>query len=116
MTAAIKRMLAERALLEKKSEAGRGWENLVTDLFEMIDAAAPFMDEHLKAGSWPPSVLLKIAYLSVATGPTANKQKVRAAFTFVSDMLERSRQMMTAGYVANPFDAEPRLRSDVMPS
>ncbi len=99
VTAAIKRMLAERKALlapptERKYDPYR-------HLLEMIDKAAPFMDEGSPSSKWKPSEMLKIAYFIMATGPAHDGQTQGA--NFVLKMLDIARERWIAGRHPNPW-------------
>ena len=122
MTDSIKRMLADRAALkaaarptEYRIEQGfeRGvyrrtkHDDLVDEVFQMIDRAAPFMDDGCGPREWPPSVKLKIVYCILVT---SDRAKPRRALQWVLRMLDRARELWVNGLHPNPWSEAPEPR------
>lgn len=112
MTAAIKRMLAERAKLEADRAANakleRKWERLSNEMLAMVDKAAPFIDEGCDPTKWPPSAKLKLTYFIAATSPYPGGEK--RALLFVLKMLERGRRLWIEGLHPDPWAENPKVR------
>lgn len=100
MSEGIKKMLAERAALTKKPET----QVISGELFQMIDKAAPFMDEGTPPNEWRASDKLKIAFCLGTTGTTGFKKST----VFVLKMLQRARERWVAGLHPNPWTKEPQ--------
>lgn len=111
MSEAIKRMLAERAMLKakRKYKTPHGYARNVSATLAMVKRAAPFIDENCPADKWPPSTKLQLLYFVAATSPRAEAGK--EALITVLELLDRARKLWVAGYYADPFDDHPRLRS-----
>ncbi len=99
MVVGIKRMLAERAALAAPPKK-RAYDPYA-HLFEMIERAAPFIDEGSPSNKWKPSELLKITYFAMSTGPAIDGQTQGA--NFVLKMLDRARQNYIDGKHPDPW-------------
>ena len=99
MTTGIKRMLAERAALASPPKE-KAYDPHV-HLFEMIDRAAPFMDEGSHSNKWRPSELLKISFFMMSTGPSSDGQTHAA--NYVLKILDRARELYIDGKHPNPW-------------
>lgn len=109
MSEAIKRMLAERARLADRSlRVEAKWDRITADVFDMIDKAAPFMDEGCGPTKWNPSSKLKILYLTAATSPRPEAGK--EAMLFVLQMLDKARSLWVGGLHPDPWADQPRVR------
>lgn len=115
MTAAIKRMLAERA---KSVEHSFGSEPLdknhvvasqqrrSEELMARIDKAAPYIDEGQTG--WLPSTKLKLTYwVAMSSGREGAEFR---AIRFIDEMLERARKLFLAGLHPNPWGEESQRR------
>lgn len=109
MSAAIKKMLADKARMEEAERIALAVENSPKRLEEqeaamkMVDLAQPFIDEHATDPTkWPPSALLRIGYYVIATG-----NKPKGALDFVVRHLEIARKRYKAGLDPNPFLGRP---------
>ncbi len=112
MSEGIKKMLAEKAALRAKrtpppigdhlSPKGRG---AVDSLFEIIDRAAPFMDEGCDPKLWKPSVKLKLLYFVASSSPFYTRRKMIEAYEAINHLLQKSRDLWTAGLHPDPFRA-----------
>lgn len=105
MTASIKRMLAEQVAIEARRGAPVVADP-INDLMDIIDRAAPFIDEQASPNSWRPSLKLKLAFF--ALGTDANGRW--AGTSFIERMLDKARQRWIDGFYADPWENEPRVR------
>lgn len=112
MTAAIQKMMAEKAKEEARIAADIAWQEeaiaisnrpVAGEIEEMIRKSAPFMDEHTLPGNWQPSKLLMIAWNIGAAGTTGPKR----ADLWAMQMLETARRRYIAGMDPNPFLGRP---------
>lgn len=102
MSAEIIRMLAERQALEPRSSAiSQTSDPDLTELFSMIDRAAPYIDKGADQTKWFPSQLLKLTFCIMASGPNPNGRS--EGFRFIWKMLDRARRLFLAGRHPNPF-------------
>lgn len=114
MSAAIKRMQAERAqreaYQEPASKVTSRRDERCDAIMELIDQAAPFLDAGpVNPKAWRPSAQLKIGYLVIATSETLGGAELRAE-RFVSRTLHRARNLYREGFYANPFALAPLKR------
>lgn len=72
-------------------------------IFELIDAAAPFMDEGSDPSRWEPSEKLKVRFLAAAT---RGGEGWKVAYHAIIDALERHRERWTKGLNPDPFAPE----------
>src|SRR5690349_7727421 len=97
VTEATKRMLRER--LARDLEADTIEHDPMSayaareTMWEMIDKAAPFMDEGCAPTKWRPSDLIKITYCALASGRTGPGD----AALWVLEMLNKARGLWVAG-------------------
>ena len=109
MPAAIKRVMAEHARAAEIAASKRLVYDDTDDIMDLIDAAAPFIDEKYEGGQYSggrPSLKLAIQFFILGYG--SNGQW--AGIGYVNRMLDRARERWLAGYYANPFEKEPVLR------
>lgn len=107
LRASIKAKEARAAKEAKDRELEQRWDQIMADTFELIDKAAPFMDEECPANRWPPSKLLKITYLAASTSGRSGAEKDAAQW--VLRMLDRARKLWVAGFHPNPLLPDEEL-------
>jgi hypothetical protein len=124
VSAGIKRMLAERAALAARASAPIGEpdprsyqidprrEARITDLFDRIGKAAPYIDN--EATGWLPSIKLKLIWCTVVTG--LRPENAWRAYRFIEQMLELARLRYLVGIHPDPFREEARSIEDALRS
>lgn len=110
MSAGIKKMLAEKAALQKFlhpewEERGSRPKRMpgATVAMLRIDRAEPFVDASWSGQGWKPSELLKIGFWVIGSGRRPDE-----ALPFVNILLDEARKKYLAGADPNPF-AKDRL-------
>jgi hypothetical protein len=105
MSAAIKKMLAEREAVKERRRIRVAVENSpkkieeIAAAMKMVDLAQPFIDEHATdLTKWKPSQLLRIGYCTLATSDSS-----KSALQFVERHLGIARERYMAGLDPNPF-------------
>jgi hypothetical protein len=123
MSEGIKKMLAERAAVQKKLAADRegaayvpkreaAWQKGVDDTFAMIKRAAPFMDEGSDPSKWRPSDRLRMVFCVCSTGENSAVMRVHA-FRFVHAMLDRARRLWVNGSHPDPWAKNDKIPLDL---